>query len=186
VWDVSDEALLAGYASGDRDAAVMFVRRFGHRVFGLALMLTRDRDVADEVAQDAFLRAWRYGEGYDPRRGSVLGWLLAIVRNVALDHQRVNGRRSEGTLPDLPSFDLLVDDADDIADVAAQHDHEAHVLAAMRTLPREQQEAVAAVTLYGLSGREYSEAAQIPLGTVKTRIRLGLRRLRDELGVLTP
>jgi RNA polymerase sigma-70 factor (ECF subfamily) len=182
MWDASDEALLAAYTTGDPDAASAFVRRFEHRVFGLALVLMRDRAAADEVAQDAMVRAWRYGDSYDPRRGSVVGWLLTIVRNVALDHRRIDARRVEDAVPDLPS-DLLSDDAD-FADVAAQHDDAAQVLAAMQSLPAEQRDAVAAVTLYGLTGREYGKAAGIPLGTVKTRVRLGLHKLRDQLEVL--
>jgi RNA polymerase sigma-70 factor (ECF subfamily) len=182
VWDATDDALLAGFASGDPAAQLVFVRRFQDRAFGLALVLTGDRSLADEVAQDAMVRAWRYGASYDVRRGSVVGWLLAIVRNVALDHLRVRGRKPEDAMADLP-VELLVDDSD-AATVAAQHDDVAHVLAALRTLPREQREAVVAVTLRGLSGREYSDAADLPLGTVKTRVRLGLRKLRDELGVV--
>jgi len=181
VWDASDEALLAGYATGDPDAAAAFVRRFQDRVFGLALLLMHDRGVADEVAQDAMVRAWRYGDSYDPRRGSVLGWLLTIVRNVALDHHRLNGRRAETTVPVLP--DDLLADAGDGVDAEARVDDAAHVAAAVRALPPEQREAVVAVTLYGMTGREYSEAADLPLGTVKTRVRLGLRKLRQELGV---
>ena len=180
MWDASDEALLAGYTTGDPDAATAFIRRFEHRVFGLALLLMRDRAVADEVAQDAMVRAWRYGDSYDPRRGSVLGWLLTIVRNVAFDHRRIDARRLEDAVPDLPP-DLLFDDAD-IAGAAAQRDDAAQVLAAMRSLPDEQRDAVAAVTLYGLTGREYSKAAGLPLGTVKTRVRLGLRKLPRPTG----
>lgn len=180
MWEASDEALLAGYATGDRDAAAAFVRRFQGRVFGLAMLLMHDRTDADEVAQDAMVRAWRYANGYDPRRGSVTGWLLTIVRNVALDRLRVHGRRPEQTLPELPAA-ALVDDAD-TAESAAQHGDAAQVVAAMRSIPAEQRDALLAVTLHGLSAREYGEMAAIPLGTVKTRIRLGLRRLRDELG----
>jgi RNA polymerase sigma-70 factor (ECF subfamily) len=95
MWDASDEALLAGYATGDTEASVVFIRRFEQRVFGLALLLMRDRARADEVAQDALVRAWRYADSFDPRRGSVVGWLLTIVRNVALDRLRADGRRPE-------------------------------------------------------------------------------------------
>ena len=89
MWAASDEALLAGYATGDPDAAAVFVERFESKVVGLALAITRDRVDAEEVAQDAVVRAWRYAASYDPRRGSVPGWLLGIVRNVALDRLRV-------------------------------------------------------------------------------------------------
>jgi len=184
MWDASDEALLAGYATGDTDASVAFIRRFEQRVFGLALLLMGDRARADDVAQDAMVRAWRYADSFDPRRGSVVGWLLTIVRNVALDRLRAEGRRPERPAAELP-VEALVDDVD-AADVAAQSDDVAHVVAAMRALPVEQRDALTAVTLHGLSGAEYSRAAHLPLGTVKTRIRLALRKLRDDLGVHAP
>mgnify|MGYP003526456699 FL=1 len=184
MWDASDEALLAGYATGDSDAAAVFVRRFQDRVFGLALVLTRDRARAEEVAQDAMVRAWRYADSFDPRRGSVAGWLLTIVRNVALDHLRAHGRRPERLTPDLPAAALL--DEIDAADIAAESDDVTHILDAMRALPAEQRHALLAVTVHGLSGAEYSRSANLPLGTVKTRIRLALRKLRDELGVAAP
>ena len=69
MWRASDEALVAGLAAGDREAALVLVRRFQARVFGLALSITRDRGSAEEAAQDAFLKAWRYAASYDPRRG---------------------------------------------------------------------------------------------------------------------
>jgi RNA polymerase sigma-70 factor (ECF subfamily) len=182
VWDASDEALLAGFATGDPDAAAVFVRRFQDRLFGLALMLTRNRRDADEVAQDALVRAWRYAHSYDARRGSVLGWLLTIVRNVALDRIRIIGRRRDWGLPEFePS--ALIDDSD-IADAAARRDSVGHVLSAMRALPAEQRDALLAVTIHGLSAREYSDRAELPLGTVKTRIRLARARCVTTSGQL--
>ncbi|HEY7136068.1 MAG TPA: sigma-70 family RNA polymerase sigma factor [Acidimicrobiia bacterium] len=180
MWEASDEALLAGFALGDAEAGAVFVRRFRNRVFGLALSITRDRVDADEVAQDAFVRAWRYAASYDPRRGTVLRWLLTITRNVALDRVRSTARRPESPTEVLPA-NLLVDDVDN-ADLAALHDDAARIVSALRVVPVEQREAIVAVTLGGMSAREYSDASHLPLGTVKTRIRLALRKLRDELG----
>jgi RNA polymerase sigma-70 factor (ECF subfamily) len=184
VWDVSDEAMLAGYATGDADMAVVFVRRFQARVFGLALMITRDRTEADEVAQDAFVRAWRYARSFDARRGTVSGWLLGITRNAAVDRMRMAGNRRERfdlRGPDELGIDLAVDD--EAPRTAERHEALAQVARSLRSLPDPQREALVAVTLRGLSTREYAEAAEIPLGTAKTRVRLGLRRLRDALEV---
>lgn len=82
---LSDEALLAGLGSGNPDAAAAFVRRFQGRVYGLAVTMLHDRDLADEVAQETFVRAWRHAATYDPRRGRVPTWLLTIARNLAID-----------------------------------------------------------------------------------------------------
>ena len=184
MWNASDEALLAGFAIGDPDAAGAFVRRFQHRVIGLATLITHDATDAEEVAQDAFVRAWRYAASYDPRRGSVPSWLLGIARNVAVDRVRASGRRRETAVEDF-STDGWLEQLPDTAEAIADRDAAAPVLTAMRALPVEQREALAAVTLYGLTARELSQATHVPLGTAKTRIRLGLRRLRDQLGVRT-
>jgi RNA polymerase sigma-70 factor (ECF subfamily) len=185
VWDASDEALLAGYATGDRAAASVFVRRFQGKVTGLALMMTRDRALADEVAQDAFVRAWRYAASYDPRRGPVGSWLLGIVRHVALDHLRVAQRRPAVLVPDPPE-DLLTGPVPDTADAVGQRDAAARVVASLDDLPPEQRSTLLAVTLHGLSAREVSERDGVPLGTVKTRVRLALRKVRDRLGATVP
>jgi len=182
VWQASDEALLAGYATGDPDAARTFVRRFQGRVTGLALMMTRDRGVADEVAQDAFVRAWRYADSYDARRGPVGGWLLGIARNVALDRMRVASRRPAVLLPE-PVEDVAAEGEPDTADTVAEHDAVARLVASLDDLPPDQRTTLLAVTLHGLSAREVSEMHGVPLGTVKTRIRLALHKVRDRLGV---
>ncbi len=113
VWDASDEALIAGLATGDPDIARVFVQRFQSRVYGLALAITRDRAAAEEVAQDAYVRAWRYAASYDPRRGSVSTWLLRITRNVALDHVRARERRRDR---------VVADPADTLAELAGEMD----------------------------------------------------------------
>ena len=180
MWDVSDEALFAGYASGDPAAAAVFVRSVERKVYGLALAIVRDPAEAQDVAQEAFVRAWRFAASFDERRGSVVAWLLGITRNVALDSVRGRGRRAElaGELP--PEWPL---DPADVAELVGQHDDAARVIALMRDLPAPQREALVAVTLQGLTTREVSERASIPHGTVKTRVRLALRKLRDEMGV---
>jgi RNA polymerase sigma factor (sigma-70 family) len=188
MWDASDEALFAGFATGDRETGTVFVRRFQARVFGLALVITRDPLDADEVAQDAFLRAWRYAASFDARRGSVAGWLLGITRNLALDRVRVTTNRRERLEPYGPgdlALDLALDQLaeDEVSETAGRHDALARVAHSLRLLPPEQSEALVAVTLRGLTTREYAEMAGVPLGTAKTRIRLGLRKLRRRLEV---
>jgi RNA polymerase sigma-70 factor (ECF subfamily) len=181
MWNASAEALFAGYATGDPQAAAVFIRRFQGKAYGLALLITRDPMEAEDVVQTAFVRAWRYASSYDPRRGSVSSWLLRIVRNVAIDRVQMAEHRAEMPTPDFPAE--LLTDPDDVADLVGQHDGAQHIREMIHELPREQSEALLAVTLGGMSAREYSEATETPLGTVKTRIRLALHKLRDELGV---
>ena len=94
----SDEALVAGLAAGDAGAATAFVRRFQARVFGLAVTMVGDPAVAEEIAQEAFTRAWRHAGAYDARRGRVATWLLSITRNLAIDHLRA--KRTEPLDPE--------------------------------------------------------------------------------------
>ena len=171
MWNASDEALVAGLAAGDRDAALVFVRRFQARVFGLALSITHNRSSAEEAAQDTFVKAWRYAASYDARRGPVAAWLLTIARNAALDHARTSARRL-----DQPGFDEDIDGADGID---CPYEELAPLAHAVRALPEEQRSVLIACVYRGLTTREISEAWQLPLGTVKTRLRLALSRLRD-------
>src|SRR5438874_4582139 len=97
MWSVSDEALLAGLASGESDAAVAFIRRFQRRVYGLAMTILSDPAAAEDVAQETFARAWRHAGSYDPRRGPVATWLLTIARNLAIDALRL--RRADPVDP---------------------------------------------------------------------------------------
>ncbi len=183
MWNASDEALVAGFTTGDGDIARVFVNRFQGRVYGLALAITRDRQAAQEVAQDAFVRAWRYGASYDPRRGSVAAWLLRITRNAALDHVTTSQRRLDHVAVDpMGGIDDMAGDADvlsPIGDLAAIAD-------GLRSLPTEQRETLMAAAYYGLTTREISEAWDLPIGTVKTRLRLALAKLRDLFAGVSP
>lgn len=181
MWSLSDESLLAGMVSGDREAATSFIRRYQARVFGLALAILSDRGAAEEVAQEAFLRAWRHGAGFDPRRGQVSTWLLTITRNLAIDAARM--RRQEpfdpGTLMSL--LEAGADHGSDEPLVVA--DESDRLRRALAGLPREQRLAVVQAGFLGRTAREISEIERVPLGTVKTRIRSALIKLRTALEV---
>lgn len=177
--EVADDALLAAMAAGDRDAAVAFVRRHQRRVFGVAYAVLGDPGRADEVAQEAFVRAWRHGSSFDARRGSVATWLSALARNAAIDALRSERARPVTHLDELPVVLAAADEGPEAAGV--RDDERSRVIRALRSLPAEQRRAVVVTALGGRTARELGELEGVPLGTAKTRIRTGLRRLRVAL-----
>ena len=176
----SDDTLLASFALGDPDAAAAFIRRYQGRIYGLARSMVGDPALAEDVAQEAFLRAWRHAPAYDPRRGSVHTWLLVITRNLAIDAMRM--RRAQPVDP-AALGDLDVEagphgSPEALAEVSA--DVRA-VRVALAELPVEQRQALVLAALCGRTAKEISEIEAIPLGTAKTRIRTGLLKVRSSM-----
>jgi RNA polymerase sigma-70 factor (ECF subfamily) len=172
----TDEALLAGMAMGDQAAAVVFVRRYERRVFGLAYSMTNSASVAEEVAQEALTRVWRHAPVFDHRRGSVTSWVLTITRNLTIDALRM--RRAVPTDPDEFAASAMMSLEHNPEDAILRGDVSDVVRAALAGLPPEQRRAVILAAVYGRTALEISEEEGIPLGTAKTRIRTGLIRLR--------
>jgi RNA polymerase sigma factor (sigma-70 family) len=173
---VSDEALLAGVAVGDERAGVAFVRRYQRRVYGLAVSMVGDPVLAQDIAQEAFLRAWRHAQVFDRRRASVGTWMLTITRNLAVDALRL--RRPVVTDPADVMWANLVNGGVAPEEQAESKDVRARMSEALATLPPEQGRAVVLAAVYGYTAAEVSKAESIPLGTAKTRIRRGLLKLR--------
>ncbi|MGC5583128.1 RNA polymerase sigma factor [Ornithinimicrobium sp. W1679] len=173
-----DGALLAGLALDDPAVSAAFVRRFQAPVFGMAVGITHDPALAEDVCQEVFVRAWGAAAGYDPRRASVLTWLLTITRNAAID--AVRARRSSPTDDEILN-QLLQDSLRSSPDLQEGALHRIEAEQAVRQLHRvapEQARAVVLAVLGGCTAAEVGEREGIPLGTAKTRIRTGLRRLR--------
>ena len=173
---LSDEALLAGMGAGDPAAAAAFVRRFQARVYGLALTVLGDRGLADDVAQETFVRAWRHAETYDARRGRVPTWLLTIARNLAIDRARL--RTATPVDPEVIAAELAL-----AQDTAVDVTERERVRQAVGALPDAQRRALVLAAYAGRTAREISELDGVPLGTVKTRIRAAMLKLRETLGV---
>jgi RNA polymerase sigma factor (sigma-70 family) len=183
--ELADDALVAGLAVEDADAATAFVRRFQAKVFGMAVSVTRDPVLADDVAQEAFLRAWRSASTYDSVRGSVAAWLLTITRNVAID--AVRARRAtpseDDELDRLLQATLGAGAGNDVTgEAAAVRVDAARVVGRLRSIPVDQARAVVLAVFGGCTAEEIGVRERIPLGTAKTRIRTGLRRLRQAEG----
>lgn len=172
----TDEALLAGMASGDDESTVVFVRRYQRRVYGLAVGIVNDRTAAEDVAQEALLRAWRHSPVFDARRGSVENWLLTITRNLSIDALRK--QRPLPIDPDQLIALATTSHVGSLEDTVATRSLRPAILDALNSLSPEQRRAVIFASLYGRTAQEICEIEGIPLGTAKTRIRAGLAKLR--------
>ena len=176
----SDDTLLASFALGDPEAAAAFIRRYQGRVYGLARTMLGDADLAEDVAQEAFIRAWRHAPAYDSRRASVHTWMLVITRNLAIDAMRL--RRAQPVDPDVFTALDTETPACTGPETAAETASDVRELrAALDELPAEQRQALLLATLCGRTAAEISESESIPLGTAKTRIRSGLLKVRASM-----
>ncbi|MFG2191486.1 RNA polymerase sigma factor [Streptomyces sp. NPDC048639] len=180
----ADETLLAGLTTGDPEIAVAFVRRFQRTVYGVAIAVVGDPQLAEDIAQQTFERAWRHAQMYDSRRGSVKTWLTTIAHNLAID--TVRARRSTPVAPeDLDALlDIVGTETPEQRVVAAESAR--RVRTALAALPREQARALAMAGIYGMTAQQVAESEHIPLGTAKTRIRAGMAKLRTALAAAEP
>jgi RNA polymerase sigma-70 factor (ECF subfamily) len=184
--DDADRAVLALVTAGQLDALQELYDRYRVIAYSIALRITADASLAEDVVQDAFLGVWRNAARYAEGRGSVKTWLLSIVHHRAVD--AVRRRRPTTELPereDVPPQALTLPDI--WPEVAGNLDR-AQIAAAMASLSEAQREAIELAYWGGLTQQEIAERTGAPLGTVKSRVRLGLLALRralvgdDELG----
>lgn len=172
-----DGALAARLIGEDRGAIAELYERHGAAVFAFLLKTLRDRPSAEDVQQQVFLEAWQRGERYDPERGGLLTWLLQIARSRAIDQLR----RRVPEPRDPASTVALADRADEsTVDELLEHWRMAGELA---LLPTEESELLRRRFYFGQSQTEIAAATGLPLGTVKSRMVSGLRRLREALEV---
>ncbi|HTG47032.1 MAG TPA: sigma-70 family RNA polymerase sigma factor [Actinomycetota bacterium] len=175
---LSPESLLAGLAAGDESAADAFIATFEARVYGLTSSILRDRVAAEEAAQETFVRAWRHAATFDPRRGSVAGWLLTIARNVSID---MLPRRAVPADP--VELARMLDATPSPADGAQDAPVSDEVRAALEDLPVEQRRPLVLAVFYGFPMREIARIENVPVGTVKSRVRAALTKLRSRMEV---
>jgi len=174
----TDPQLLEGIAQGDEASLAALYDRYHLLSFSLALRVVNDRGRAEDVVQDAFLSVWRKAGSYVEGRGSVKTWLTSIVRNRAIDLVRA---RRESDSDDEAVLLALRDPRPGVVEqVTASLDRET-IRAAIVELPLEQRQAIAMAYFEGLSHSEIADATGLPLGTVKSRIRLGMHRLKGLL-----
>jgi len=175
----SDEALLVAIARGDRRALKRLYERLAGQALAVALRILRSRSEAEEIVQDVFVEVWQKAGRYDPARGSPRTWVLAIARNRSIDlvrsRQVENRTTSEaGAQPDAPT-------ASPLEEVEALQVRE-RIRHALSSLPPEQRKTLELAYFEGLSQSEIAERLSDPIGTVKSRIALAMRKLLASLG----
>ncbi len=177
----TDEELVRGLVLGDARSLEQISVRHARPAYSLALRMLGDPGWAEEVVQDVLLRLWRKPELFDPARGDLRKWLLTMTHHAAVDGLR--GRRGTARSFDAgpDALDLLPVQDDDPADSAWRSLQAESVRRALASLPREQREVLELAYYLGLSQAEISRRTGQPLGTVKTRTRLALSKLRDSL-----
>ncbi len=180
VTEPGDEELIAAVARRDSSAVVALYDRYGRIAFALAYRILEDAALAEETVQDAFLLVWRRASTFDPTRGgNVRAWLLTVVHNRAIDARRRYIDRRQRPVP-LENVEAVLSVPDVWPEVSAQLTRE-EVRAAVETLPAEQRQAIELAYFEGLTHQEISQRINVPLGTVKGRLRLGLKKMYVKL-----
>ena len=184
--ELEDLELLSKISDQDRDALATLYERYGRRVFAIAVRMLNDPIGSEEVTQDVFMSVWRRGASYTSTKGKFTTWLFSIAHNRTIDELRKRRRDRSRENDDID--DHLNIKSGDIspADAAVAQSEYAKISAAMKKLPEEQQLVVDLSYFKGLTQTEIATKTGQPLGTVKTRMRLALKKLRtalnDEMG----
>jgi RNA polymerase sigma-70 factor (ECF subfamily) len=177
------EALLVATASGDRGAFSDLYDQTASRVFGLVRRLLVDASQAEEVTQDVFLEIWQTSARFDPARGNAVAWLLTLAHRRAVDRVRASQAAHDRDLRiGVRDLDVPVDEVAEAAEVRIEHERVSHAFAELSDVQRE---CLTLAYYEGCSQSEISVRLDVPLGTVKTRLRDGMIRLREVLGVTT-
>jgi RNA polymerase sigma-70 factor (ECF subfamily) len=178
---LSIESLLRDVAAGDRAAFAALYDRISSRVMGLVTRLLRDRAQSEEVTQEVFLEIWQQAAKFDANRGSGIAWVLTMAHRRAIDRIRASQKSHERDLRiGIRDMERDFDGVSETVEIRVENER---VKRAMSRLTPLQREAVILAYYGGYSHSEMAEILAIPLGTVKTRLRDGMIRLRDELGV---
>lgn len=178
----SDEALLNAIASGAVWAMESLYHRYSRILYSLAYRMVADHQVAEDLLQDAFMAVWRRATTYSPQAGAVRSWLISILHHRTIDYLRRVHRRSiiqEAPLEELELHENIAHP--DAWDAAWQSVKSSHVRAALMKIPAEQRLVIELAYFQGWTHSEIAEGTQIPLGTIKARMRLGLIHLKQVL-----
>lgn len=178
--EFDDAQLMLRVQGDDAQAFEALYDRFAGRAYGLARSIARNDTRAQDVVQDAFLSVWRSRASYVPARGSVVGWIMGTVRNRAIDARRRDGRH-DTRRADGEGIEEYLRAPGDLEHSVAERDQGVRLRSLLATLPEAQRDVITLAYFGELSTSEIARELSIPHGTVKGRMRLGLKRLRTAL-----
>src|SRR6266699_4365098 len=180
--ELSDEALINALAEGAEWAMELLYERYNRVLYSLAYRMVADHQVAEDLLQEAFLSVWRRATLYSPQSGAVRSWLISIVHHRTIDYLR--GVRRRSVLKETTWEEVEVDERAAFPDVweeAWRSLQSAQIRAALMNIPPEQRMVIELAYFQGWTHSEIAAGCQIPLGTVKARLRLGLTHLKRAL-----
>jgi RNA polymerase sigma-70 factor (ECF subfamily) len=181
--NAEDVALIRRVCEADEAALGALYDRWNRSVFSLVSQVLKDPDEAEDIVEETFWQAWRKAASYEQSRGAVSTWLLTIARRKALDRLRSRARQREESLDQNPGFVSLTSSEPDPSQLAEGAERRAGLTAALNDLPAEQRRVLELGYFSGMSQSEIAEAIGEPLGTVKTRMRLAMQKLREPLAM---
>ncbi|MBA3691025.1 MAG: sigma-70 family RNA polymerase sigma factor [Actinobacteria bacterium] len=182
VSEARDRELMLRIVRGDQEAFRGLFGRYGPSAKALALHVVRQTNLAEEIVQEAFTALWKNPDGYDQQRGSVKSWLMGMVHHRAVDlvrREEAHRRRAERSIPS--ALDAEPDPADQVVRDLDAPDERRAVRSALGGLPPEQRQVIELMYFGGRSQSQIATDLDLPLGTVKSRTLLGMRRMRDAL-----
>ena len=177
---LDDSVLIGLVARRDEAALSVLYDRYNRLVFSLALRVVGERALAEEIVLDSFWSVWRAADSFVADRGRFVAWLMSVARHRAIDELRRLNVRPEGNSVELDDA-LKMPHADQLEEIVDLHQRRDLVRSVLAQLPRPQRQALEMAYFGGLTQQEIADKTATPLGTVKTRMRLGMLKLRDEL-----
>ncbi|WP_411344908.1 RNA polymerase sigma factor [Paenibacillus sp. WLX1005] len=178
---LDDKELMRRIARKDTEALEEVYDRYERAVYAFAYRIVHDTMAAEEVVQELFLRVWNHAERYDRGQGKLSTWMFTIARNIAVDMLRRKSSRAAADAVGDEVLQVLPDTGTDVEQEVTMNWERERIREAMMELREEQQQVIESIYFQGLTQHEVSEKFSIPLGTVKSRVRLAIRQLHGKL-----
>ena len=177
--DADDQLVIGAVAQGDSQALEVLYDRYSAVVYRLAFRMLKNREQSEEIVQEVFWRVWRRSASFERERGRVAQWIFGIAHNLCIDEMRRMRARPNPMYDndENPLIPQLVDDHVDVPATAWANEQRRVIVSALASLPSAQRQAIELAYFNGLSHQEIAEHLDRPLGTIKTRVRLGLQKL---------